>query len=95
MGTHGAPERVWDGGTGKCGVAGAPCPSQREPTLSPRQVKRSLQGTAPHETPIAFEELEGSCRTSYGYSNGAGTARPLPAALVLPLALALLLAALS
>ncbi|KAL9839731.1 LOW QUALITY PROTEIN: dipeptidase 1 [Geothlypis trichas] len=59
------------------------------------EVKRSLQGTAPHETPIAFEELEGSCRTSYGYSNGAGTARPPPAALALPLALALLLAALS
>ncbi|XP_016161290.1 PREDICTED: dipeptidase 1-like, partial [Ficedula albicollis] len=45
------------------------------------EVKRNLQDTAPHETPIAFEELEGSCRTSYGYSNGAGTAQRPPAAL--------------
>ncbi|XP_071423397.1 dipeptidase 1 isoform X2 [Pithys albifrons albifrons] len=59
------------------------------------EVKRSLQDTAPHETPIAFEELEGTCRTSYGYPNGAGTARLLPAALALPLALALLLSLLS
>ncbi|XP_057240186.1 dipeptidase 1 [Malurus melanocephalus] len=59
------------------------------------EVKRTLQGTAAHETPIAFEELEGSCRTSYGYPNGAGSARPLPAALALALALAPLLALLS
>ncbi|XP_030811909.1 dipeptidase 1 isoform X4 [Camarhynchus parvulus] len=59
------------------------------------EVKRSLQGTAPHETPIAFEELEGSCRTSYGYPSGAGTSRAPPAALAPPLALALLLAVLS
>ncbi|XP_017596831.1 PREDICTED: LOW QUALITY PROTEIN: dipeptidase 1 [Corvus brachyrhynchos] len=30
--------------------------------------KKSLQGTAALEMPIAFEELEGTCRTSYGYS---------------------------
>ncbi|NXA81253.1 DPEP1 Dipeptidase, partial [Thryothorus ludovicianus] len=53
------------------------------------EVKRNLQGTAAHETPIAFEELEGSCRTSYGYPNTAGTARRPPAALALALALAL------
>ncbi|OWK56743.1 Dipeptidase 1 [Lonchura striata] len=59
------------------------------------EVKRSLQGTAAHETPIAFEELQGPCRTRYGYPNGAGTARRPPAALALPLALALLLSVLS
>lgn len=60
-------------------------------TLSPRQVKKSLQGTAPHETPIAFEELEGpSCRTRFGYPDSAGTARLAPAALVLALLPALL-----
>ncbi|XP_068059325.1 dipeptidase 1 isoform X1 [Anomalospiza imberbis] len=53
------------------------------------EVKRSLQGTAAHETPIAFEELEGPCRTSYGYPNGAGTAWHPPAALALALALLL------
>ena len=58
-----------------------------QPTLSPSQVKMSLQGTAARETPIAFEELEGTCRTSYGYGNGAGTAQLLPAALALALAL--------
>ncbi|NXG24982.1 DPEP1 Dipeptidase, partial [Grallaria varia] len=55
------------------------------------EVKRTLQGTGPHETPIAFEELEGTCRTRYGYPSTSGTARLLPAALALPLALALLL----
>ncbi|KAM7040441.1 dipeptidase 1 [Acridotheres tristis] len=55
------------------------------------EVKKELQGTAPAETPIAFEELEGSCRTSYGYTNGAGTAQRLPPGLVLVLALVLLL----
>ncbi|XP_074406795.1 dipeptidase 1 isoform X2 [Zonotrichia albicollis] len=59
------------------------------------EVKRSLQSTAPLETPIALEELERSCRTNYGYSSGAGTARAPPAALAPPLALALLLALLS
>ncbi|XP_056356610.1 dipeptidase 1 [Oenanthe melanoleuca] len=58
------------------------------------EVKRSLQDTPPHETPIAFEELEGSCRTSYGYSNGAGAAQRPPAALALLLALAPLLSVL-
>ncbi|XP_074014077.1 dipeptidase 1 [Numenius arquata] len=53
------------------------------------EVKMTLQGTAAQETPIAFEELEGSCRTSYGYTNGAGTTRLPPAALVLALALLL------
>ncbi|KAM6408993.1 dipeptidase 1 [Rhynochetos jubatus] len=51
------------------------------------EVKTSLQGTAAHETPIAFEELEGTCRTRYGYGNGAGTARLPLAAPVLALAL--------
>ncbi|GAB0195392.1 dipeptidase 1 [Grus japonensis] len=51
------------------------------------EVKMTMQGTAARETPIAFEELEGTCRTRYGYSNGAGTARLLPAALALALAL--------
>uniref|UniRef100_A0A8U7MKQ2 Dipeptidase n=1 Tax=Corvus moneduloides TaxID=1196302 RepID=A0A8U7MKQ2_CORMO len=53
------------------------------------EVKKSLQGTAALEMPIAFEELEGTCRTSYGYSKGAGTARAPSAALALPLALLL------
>ncbi|XP_040427706.1 dipeptidase 1 isoform X2 [Cygnus olor] len=53
------------------------------------EVKMSLQGTAPHEEPIAFKELAGECRTSYGYSDtsGAGPAPLLPAALVLALPL--------
>lgn len=53
----------------------------------PMQVKVALQGTAPHETPIAIEELEGTCRTFYGYSStsGAGTAQLAPAALALAL----------
>ncbi|KAL2300089.1 hypothetical protein Nmel_012049 [Mimus melanotis] len=55
------------------------------------EVKESLQGTAPHETPIAFDELEGSCRTSYGYTTGAGTAQRPLAALALALVLALVL----
>ncbi|XP_069724473.1 dipeptidase 1 [Phaenicophaeus curvirostris] len=38
------------------------------------EVKTSLRGTAPRETPIAFEELERTCRTSYGYTNIADTA---------------------
>ncbi|XP_027600374.1 dipeptidase 1 isoform X1 [Pipra filicauda] len=59
------------------------------------EVKGTLQGTPAHETPIASEELDGTCRTSYGYSNGSGTARLLPAALALPLALALRLSLLS
>ncbi|XP_017671620.1 PREDICTED: dipeptidase 1 [Lepidothrix coronata] len=59
------------------------------------EVKGTLQGTPAHETPIAFEELDGTCRTSYGYSSGSGTARLLPAALALPLALALRLSLLS
>ncbi|KAM6118047.1 dipeptidase 1 [Pterocles gutturalis] len=46
------------------------------------EVKTSLQGTAPRETPIAFEELEGTCRTRYGYARGAGTVRVPTAALV-------------
>ncbi|XP_075289526.1 dipeptidase 1 [Opisthocomus hoazin] len=54
------------------------------------EVKTSLQGTAPHETPIAFEELEGTCRTDYGYANGAGTARLPSAALALVLLRSLL-----
>ncbi|XP_063266978.1 dipeptidase 1 isoform X4 [Prinia subflava] len=59
------------------------------------RVKRSLQGTAAHETPIAFEELEQQCRTSYGYPNDAGTAQRPPAALALALAMALPLSVLS
>ncbi|XP_066860411.1 dipeptidase 1 isoform X1 [Anser cygnoides] len=53
------------------------------------EVKMSLQGTAPHEEPIAFKELAGACRTSYGYSDtsGAGPAPLLPAALLLALPL--------
>ncbi|XP_068006856.1 dipeptidase 1 [Melanerpes formicivorus] len=51
------------------------------------EVKRDLQGTAALETPIALEELEGTCRTSYGYTESAGTARLTPAALPLLLAL--------
>ncbi|XP_067158958.1 dipeptidase 1 [Apteryx mantelli] len=51
------------------------------------ETKAALRGSAAHEEPIAFEELQGACRTSYGYANGAGPARRLP----LPLALLLLL----
>ncbi|KAM6250565.1 LOW QUALITY PROTEIN: dipeptidase 1 [Spheniscus humboldti] len=54
------------------------------------EVKMTLQGMAARETPIAFEELEGTCRTRYGYAKGAGTARLPPAALALALALVLL-----
>lgn len=69
---------VWGTGTApRCGSP--PCP--------PSQVKTTLQGMAARETPIAFEELEGTCRTSYGYAKGAGTARLPPAALALALAL--------
>ncbi|KAM9228157.1 dipeptidase 1 [Leptosomus discolor] len=50
------------------------------------EVKTTLEDTAAQETPIAFEELEGTCRTRYGY-NGAGTARLPPAALALALPL--------
>lgn len=76
------------------GVRGSVCtdPSQQDPTLSPRQVKASLQGTAADETPIAFEEVQGPCRTSYGYTKNAGTARRPPPALALALAVALGLA---
>ncbi|XP_061333323.1 dipeptidase 1 [Pezoporus flaviventris] len=51
------------------------------------EVKTNLQSMAAHETPIAFEELEGTCRTRYGYANSAGTALLPLAALVLALAL--------
>ncbi|KAM8983751.1 dipeptidase 1 [Ara ararauna] len=51
------------------------------------EVKATLQSMAAHETPIAFEELEGTCRTRYGYTSSAGTARLPLAALVLVLAL--------
>lgn len=54
-------------------------------------VKASLQGTLPLEEPIALEQLEGQCRTSYGYTTSTTTdaspALPLPAALVLALPL--------
>lgn len=53
-------------------------------------MKESLQGTLPLEEPIALEELEGECRTSYGYATtttDASPALPLPAALVLLLPL--------
>lgn len=53
--------------------------------VPPSQVKRSLQGMAAHETPIAFEALEGTCRTRYGYTNGASTSRLPLAALALAL----------
>uniref|UniRef100_A0A672U9S9 Dipeptidase n=1 Tax=Strigops habroptila TaxID=2489341 RepID=A0A672U9S9_STRHB len=55
-----------------------------------RVFKKVEEDTAAQETPIAFEELEGTCRTSYGYTNSAGTAQLPPAALVLVLVLALL-----
>lgn len=86
-----AQGHAW-GAVGWQGLCGdGHCPSRWEPTLSPRQVKRSLQGTAAHETPIAFTELEGTCRTSYGYPQNAGTARAPPAALAPALALLALL----
>lgn len=80
---------VWGGRSGRA------LPLTLGAHLVPTQVKRSLQGTAAHDTPIAFEELQGPCRTRYGYPNGAGTARRPPAALALALAPALLLSALS
>ncbi|XP_064884810.1 dipeptidase 1 [Columba livia] len=51
------------------------------------EVKVALQGTAPLETPIATEELEGTCRTFYGYSStsGASTGQLAPATLALVL----------
>uniref|UniRef100_A0A8C3UXD8 Dipeptidase n=1 Tax=Catharus ustulatus TaxID=91951 RepID=A0A8C3UXD8_CATUS len=61
-----------------------------------RQVERVTQAnTAPYESPIALEELEGSCRTNYGYSTDAGTAQRPSAALALALVLAPLLSVLS
>ncbi|XP_068267489.1 dipeptidase 1 [Nyctibius grandis] len=51
------------------------------------EVKTALQGTAARETPIAFEALEGTCRTRYGYANRASTAQLPPMALTLALAL--------
>ncbi|XP_032925993.1 dipeptidase 1-like [Catharus ustulatus] len=59
------------------------------------RVKTDLQNTAPYESPIALEELEGSCRTNYGYSTDAGTAQRPSAALALALVLAPLLSVLS
>lgn len=56
-------------------------------TLSPWQVKMDLEAMLAQETPIAFEELEGTCRTRYGYPNGASMAQLTPAALALVLAL--------
>ncbi|XP_032925880.1 dipeptidase 1-like [Catharus ustulatus] len=58
------------------------------------RVKTDLQNTAPYESPIALEELEGSCRTNYGYSTDAGTAQRPSAALALALVLAPLLSVL-
>ncbi|KAM6300704.1 dipeptidase 1 [Aegotheles albertisi] len=54
------------------------------------EVKVALRGTAARETPIALEELDGTCRTNYGYTDGAGTARLPPAVLALALLLSLL-----
>lgn len=76
-----------EGAAGRCGTRGPPLTAGTRPV--PPQVKMSLQGTAPHEEPIAFKELAGACRTSYGYSDtsGAGPAPLLPAALLLALPL--------
>nr|XP_025971066.1 dipeptidase 1 [Dromaius novaehollandiae] len=60
------------------------CPHRRN---VPDDVKAALQGTAAREEPIAFEELDGTCRTRYGYPSGAGPARLLPPALALALPL--------
>lgn len=94
-GTHGAPcvgmawwHRKAQGGRGSVWMGTA---ILSQPTLSPRQVKTDLQNTAPYESPIALEELEGSCRTNYGYSTDAGTAQRPSAALALALVLAPLL----
>lgn len=86
--------RAWDGtgehgdvhsGRGVVWGTGS-APRYGSPPCTPPQVKMTLQGMPAHETPIAFEELEGTCRTPYGY-NGAGTAQLPLAALTLALAL--------
>lgn len=41
------------------------------------------KGVAPDDTPIAFKELEGGCRTHYGYPNQGDHPRALPAVLLL------------
>ncbi|KAM6430613.1 dipeptidase 1 isoform 1-T1 [Liasis olivaceus] len=43
----------------------------------------AYKGVAPDDTPIAFQELEGGCRTYYGYSNQGHHPRVLPAVFLL------------
>ncbi|CAM5151496.1 unnamed protein product [Eretmochelys imbricata] len=57
------------------------------------EVRDSLSQEPPDDEPIAYEELEGQCRTSYGYPARAKASTPsvLPAALIIPLLYSLLL----
>ncbi|XP_030313407.1 dipeptidase 1 isoform X2 [Calypte anna] len=49
------------------------------------EVKMSLRDTAAQDSPIPFEQLDGTCRTRYGYASGAGTARiPLLVLVLVP-----------
>ncbi|XP_029770097.1 dipeptidase 1 [Terrapene carolina triunguis] len=58
-----------------------------------KRVRDSLSQEPPDDEPIAYEELEGQCRTSYGYPSRASASPPsmLPAALIVPLLYSLLL----
>uniref|UniRef100_A0A8C3SQN6 Dipeptidase n=1 Tax=Chelydra serpentina TaxID=8475 RepID=A0A8C3SQN6_CHESE len=58
-----------------------------------QKVRDSLSQEPPDDEPIAYEELEGQCRTSYGYPARASASTPslVPAALISPLLYSLLL----
>ncbi|XP_070617876.1 dipeptidase 1 [Erythrolamprus reginae] len=47
------------------------------------QVRDEMSNVAADDTPIAFEKLEGGCRTHYGYANQGDHPRALPAVLLL------------
>ncbi|XP_066494041.1 dipeptidase 1-like [Tiliqua scincoides] len=47
--------------------------------------KMSLEGVAPGDLPISYQELEGACRTRYGYPDSGNRPRFLPAVLALSL----------
>ncbi|XP_053127339.1 dipeptidase 1 [Hemicordylus capensis] len=45
---------------------------------SVEQVRDKMALAAPDDVPIAYQELEGTCRTSYGYPSGAAKSRGCP-----------------
>uniref|UniRef100_A0A8D0GNZ4 Dipeptidase n=1 Tax=Sphenodon punctatus TaxID=8508 RepID=A0A8D0GNZ4_SPHPU len=54
------------------------------------QVRDSMAQEPPDDDPIAYQEMEGPCRTSYGYPDSATQPCLLPAILTLPLLYSLL-----